>query len=179
MPVVGSPVTSASVTDSSGNAYALIGDMENRYDSRVLAQLSNDENGTTRVDEVLQASLEDAYARINSAALQGSQYTVAQLEELVDAGDTMLVRMNCDLAIKFMAQRRGMGLPKGLESQVKESLDLLEALQQGKRVLNIDANRGADVPEIVTLTSDQQENLGSLTNISFFGGPQATKTTAG
>lgn len=160
-------------------SYATISDFNARYDSRVIAQLSNDTNSTSANSSNVQACLDDATAQINSAALHGSQYTVTQLTTLLATGDTMLVRMNCDLALDLIAQRRAMGLSGRLQEQVKRSLDLLEALQKGQRIFNIAANRSADTPAVVVLTCQQEANLNLPSSLPFLGGAQGTNTTAG
>jgi phage gp36-like protein len=160
-------------------SYATVAQFQSRYDSRVIAQLSNDANGSTVVTATVQACLDDATATINAAALQGSQYTVTQLTDLVATGDTMLVRICCDVALEYIAQRRSMGLSGRLESQVKRSMDLLESLRLGQRIFNIADNRSADLPSIIVTTADQSSNLGLMSSLPFFGGAQATKTTAG
>lgn len=160
-------------------SYASISDFNARYDSRVIAQLSNDTNSSSANSSNVQAMLDDATAQINSAALQGSQYTVDQLTALVLTGDTMLVRMNCDLALELIAQRRSMGLSGRLQEQTKRSLDLLEALRLGQRIFNIGANRTADLPTIVVLTDDQTANLQLASSLPFFGGAKGTNTIMG
>lgn len=160
-------------------SYAAIVDFQARYDTRVIAQLSSDNNAGTINTIAVQACLDDATAMINSAALQGSQYTADELTSLVTSGDTMLLRMNCDLALNLLSQRRAMGLSGRIAEQVKRSLDLLEALQKGQRIFNVTANRTADVPAIVVTSLDQASNLNLGANISFFGGSAGTPTTAG
>jgi len=160
-------------------SFASISDFNNRYDSRVIAQLSNDTNSTAINNTVVQACLDDGNATILTAALQGSQYTVSDLASLLASGDTTLIRMNCDIALKYLSQRRGMGLSPGLREQVKDSFDLLDALRKGTKVFNVASNRNADTPAMVNITSTQSQNIGDLAGIDFFGGPSGTMTING
>lgn len=160
-------------------AYANIDDLMRRYDARVVGQLSSDDNSTAPDNNNIQAALDDATSKINLAALQGSQYTVLQLQTLVAGGDTTLTRMNCDLALLFLAQRRSMGLPSKFEGVLRNTLELLDMLRKGQRVLNVPENRVADLAAMVNNTAQQNLNVQPLSSIPFFGGPRGTNTTAG
>ena len=160
-------------------SYATIANMQARYDSRIIAQLSADDNSGTINTTVVQDMLDDATATINMATIQGSQYQLNDLTALVAAGDVMLIRMNCDLAIRALVERRGVGLSGGLERQVKASEELIEALRKGERVLNITANRAADTPAMILNSACENANIQPLSSIPFFGGPQGTPTTSG
>ena len=48
------------------NAYAQIADLEIRYDTRQIAQLSNDNDNAVQVDANVQAALDDAAAELDS-----------------------------------------------------------------------------------------------------------------
>lgn len=162
-----------------GVSYATIAQFQARYDARLVAQWSNDTNGTTQTSANVQAALDDASAAILTACLQGSIYSASDLTTLVSGGDTALVRLCCDIAIGYMAERRGQGLPGQLQRQADEAGRMLDALRRGQRVLNVSANRAADVPATVTLTADERSNLGSLTASDFFGDVSGTATTSG
>lgn len=160
-------------------SYATVANFKARYDLRLINQLSSDNNSGVGVTANIQASLDDASAQINMAALQGSQYTVLQMTTLVASGDTQLVRMNCDLALQFMAKRRGSGLPAGLATQLKESLDLLDLLRRGERILNITENMVANLPVIINTSALQNSYIQPMASIPFFGGPRGTPTVNG
>lgn len=160
-------------------SYCTIQQFQQRYDLRSVAQLSNDQNADTLNTTNAQAALDDATAEINTAALQGSQYQLSDLTSLVAAGDTQLVRLNADLAYRNLLDRRGQGLPPGLEARIKSSESMLDALRSGARILNVTTNRVADVPALVTRTADQDLNLGVLTGNDFFAGPTGTITING
>lgn len=160
-------------------AYADIDDFRNRYDSRFIDQLSSDDNSTAPDNDKIQASLDDAASKINLAVLQGSQYTISQLNALVAGGDTTLVRINCDLALSFLCQRRAMGLPSRFEGVLRGTFELLDMLRNGQRVLNVPENRTADLAAMVNNTALQNSNVQPLSSIPFFGGPKGTNTITG
>ena len=160
-------------------SYAAISDLQNRYDTRVIAQLSDDTNAGTINSTVVQACLDDAAGMINTAALQGSQYLQSDMATLAASSDPTLFRMNCDIAINLIAQRRAMGLSGRVQDQVKRSLDLLDALQKGSRIFNVQGNRIADLPAVVSVTSQQEANLNLPADLPFFGGPQGTPNING
>jgi phage gp36-like protein len=162
-------------------SYAAIADLQARFDTRLIEQLSSDDNSGVLSTSNAQACLDDAAGEILTSALQGSQYTAAQLTALATASppDPQLLRMNCFGAIKFLYQRRGQGIPQNMGQQAREYLDFLEALRSGKSILNVPANRGADLPASVNLTGLERSNLGDLTSNEFFGYRGGTRTTTG
>jgi phage gp36-like protein len=168
------------VTGTEANlSYCSLSDLRARYDSRTLAQLSNDSNSTTASDNNQQVALNDAAAEIRTACLQGQIYTSDQLDALVASGDVQLVRMCCDIAVKFLASRRMDALTPSIQARIQASENMLEALRQGKRVLNIANNRHGETPALVTITSLQQTNTGDITANEFFGGAPGTLTVDG
>lgn len=160
-------------------SYAVIADLTARYDSRTLAQQSNDTNSASASTTNQQAALDDATAEINTAVLQGSIYTLDQLTALLLTGDTQLIRLCCDTAVKFLCSRRMDSLPASVTDRIKASEFMLESLRSGKRVLNVVINRQADVPILLTNTTLQQQNLGDITATDFFVGLAGTNTVDG
>ena len=157
-------------------AYASSTDFANRYDSRLIQQLSVDDNSTTSGSGVISALLADAQAEILTATLKGSIYTADELTALVATGDTALVRLNCDLALKMLVGRRVGGVPPALLDIVKRAEDMVDALRSGKRVLNIAINRAADTPAVVVSTGLQMSNAGDITQNEFWSNRIGTNT---
>lgn len=157
-------------------AFATSNDFYARYDGRLLAQLSSDDNTAVADSTVIAALLADAQAEIQTAALRGSIYTVAQLTALVASGDTALTRLSCDLAMKMLVGRRVGGIPSALADIIKRANDMLDLLAKGARVLNIQANRGADIPTVITTTGLQRKNLNDLTANEFWSDITGTST---
>ena len=150
-------------------------DLTARYDSRLIKQLSIDDNSTNSGSSIA-VLLSDAEAEIMTAVLQGSIYTPAELQALVSSGDTQLLRLNCDVALRMMAERRVGGIPSALADIVKRATDLLDAIRQGKRVLNVVTNRAADTPALLVTTGLQRQNLGDVTANDFWSNDRGTNT---
>ncbi len=154
-------------------AFAALADFQARYDSRLIAQLSEDANTGTVNSANVTVLLADAYSMILAAVLRGSIYTTAQL---VATGDTMLVRLNCDVALKLLCARRAGGIPQAVQDIIKAANDMLSALESGGKVLNIAANRTADTPSVVISTRLQRQNLGDITANPFWSNDLGTNT---
>lgn len=148
-----------------------------RYDRRVIAQLSNDVNSVAQLDTNIQACLDDATSDIKTAALVGKIYSATDLTTLVSSGDTQLVRLNADIALGYIYNRRAMGVPANLKDVVDRANDQLNALKRGERVLNVTAAINASLPVMVNLSPLDQLNLQQITATPFFGEPCGTPST--
>lgn len=157
-------------------AYADTSNFFDRYDARLIAQLSNDNNSTGANTTTIGVMLEDGKAEILTACLKGSIYSASDLDALVNSGDTQLVRLNCDVALKFLCDRRVGGTPKALQGIIDRANDMLDALRSGAKVLNVTTNRAADVPAVVVSTGVQQSNLGDITQNDFWSNRSGTNT---
>lgn len=158
-------------------AYASVVQFKQRYDTRILIQLSNDANSPTEVTPTIEAALDDAEAMINSYALQGGAYTTAQLLALAASGDKWLVRMSADLAMCMMLRRRGQGIPDEFTDICDDVKEELTKLQDGSIVLDIAGTE--TLVDIVELTEAEVSNLDLPSSDEFFGGPVRTPTTTG
>lgn len=159
-------------------SYATIAQLQDRYDARLIAQLSNDLNSTGVVTSRVQAALDDASADLLRACLKGSIYASTDLDTLVASGDTSLVRLVSDGAMRNLARRRGMARHEGLEAAFERWDKALRDLSNGLAILNVQTNREADTPSLVVLSCLEQQNLNVLTNTSFFNS-SGTRTTQG
>ena len=161
-------------------AFATEAQFKERYDSRTINQLTKDDNTTTGDSAVITALLDDASAEITAAAIQGSQYTRSQLDTLVSSGDTMLVRLACDIAMRNLFRRRGQGVPPQFADSIRSAEDFIDTIKKGGRVLSVDDNRPADVPSLVELSASEKQNLGLIVDRSpFWGGAKPTPNTNG
>lgn len=158
-------------------SYCTVATFKERYDSRWIEQLSSDDDTGAEVLVRIQAALDDATARINAAALVGGIYTETELLALVAGGDTLLVLLCANLAACGMARRRGKGLIDEIREDCKEAKEDLDALRDGKLVLNISGLE--TLPQIVESTENEISNLDLPSSDDFFGGPRATKNTRG
>lgn len=127
-------------------AYATATDLLKRYDARVLGDLINDAGVRQTPTQMLTdanilAALSDATSTINSAVLLSDRYTVVELQLLTGDDAALLVRLCCDIAYCLLVQRRGTDV-KTL-SQCQKCEETLNAIRDGLRVFNIQANKDA------------------------------------
>lgn len=131
-------------------AYATGTDLVGRYDARLLGDLCQDAGERISDIPVLVANpnvlqaLEDATGMVNSAALVGQRYVVADLEAMTGYGAAFLQRITCDLAFAFLRQRRGYDIEQ--YPTIKESFHFLDRLRLGERVFDIASAEAAGNP---------------------------------
>ena len=120
--------------------YASPSQMLERYDSRILGQLLEDDGTIVSAANAknhprLIAALEDATGQIRSAATVGDKYTNEQLEQLSRDEDPFLVRMACGLALGFLYARRQS--TDQLPDEVIRFEEWLATLRFGERIFPI------------------------------------------
>lgn len=148
---------------SPSDCYATAADMVYRFDKRVIGDLLSDDD--TRVVEAdfaqnatLHAALTDATQMINAAIRVGGNYTYTELYNLYTDGQagttrskyawSLLTRLCCNLALANLKARRGYSQSE-IMSQIpfyRETLDFLEMLRKGERILDLDDNMDAGKP---------------------------------
>lgn len=153
--------------------YATVAQLQQRYDARMVGDLSSDDGSGTTNSATLNAVLSDATAEINAAILLGSRYTATDINNLINSGDTLLPRLCCDLAMFDLQLRRGVGQPS---ERYKASVEIIKQIKEGKAVLNLADSQSAGLPSLVTLTSTQAQNAEPMTSCPFLGGPSDTRT---
>jgi len=151
---------------------------EQRYDTRLIAQYSNDANSTTKDSAVVQAALDDADGDVKSAVLRGGIYVASDLTTLDTNDEKLLIRLCATLAMKHLVGRRGRGA-RALKDDFDWAQETLKLLRDGARVFDVATPLAADEPEVITLTVSEKENLDTMTNTTFFGGVAKTKSIAG
>lgn len=123
-------------------SYATGDDFAARYDVRLVGDLVRDDGTQEPVTSLalnpnLLAMLTDGYGKIISVITTGDRYTLAQLDpaNLSPSGISFLKRLNCDLALLYLKQRRGKFNEK-TDKFLKESCDEgLKALKDGAAIL--------------------------------------------
>ena len=149
--------------------YATQQDLFDRYDRRVLSQLSNDGNSGDENPAAIAAALEDASSEINSAAMQGSVYTTDDLDNLSGTARSILIWLTCTLAAMGIASRRVQGLPPDVRQSRERAEKTLEAMRQGGRVFDVARNRNADTPSVRNDSPSDFPRSNRFTATSFFG----------
>ncbi len=156
--------------------YAEISDLQNRYDQRLIAQASSDDNSGSLASGVVNAALADASYEFNAAVLQGSIYQISDVLALQSTGDTMVTRVVCDIAMRNLFARRGRGTPDYIQKNIERSDKFIEAIRTGKRVLNVPKNRAADSIEQVMVPFTGYANITPLASLPILGGAAGTLT---
>lgn len=141
-------------------AYATIAEMIDRYDERVLKDLVQDDdtrNADLTGNPILEAILDDGTALIDAAIRR--TYSNDQLAVLATANSAVLRRLNCDLAMGLLYQRRARGLPDQIREVFDEAKDMLREIREGKSILDDDAARAAAIaaPHRVSETDSRKD----------------------
>lgn len=160
-------------------SYCTIKQFFQRTDQRLVSDLSNDANADINLNDYIQAQLDDATDWIRGAAIQGNAYTSTELDTLVATGATVLIRMCRDMALRYIYERRGQGVPPDVDKSTQPTMDLIDKLRKGDNVLAVEGREGARKPALITTTAVENGNLDVMINTTFFNEPTATRTTSG
>jgi phage gp36-like protein len=155
-----------------------------RFDVRELGQLASDTNTPLNPAQLLNASpiiaaLEDASAAVLSALYVAYKYTPSDIQQILGETDSptddslyLLVRIVCDLAIVYLAQRRGRDYKEKFPL-VAESLEMLQKLREGERVLNLlDKEQAGLTHQAWVTVADQVESGLTTTAWRYFPLPE-------
>jgi hypothetical protein len=140
-------------------------DIKTRYDLRPMGDLVADDGtavGGTGLDTdtVLQQMLDDAYGQMVAALLVGGRYTELDLAALTDASLAHAKRIECDLAIRLLHDRRLYGKPTEALDRIYDRADKhLKALSSGEQIFSVAANISASVPQTTGPTTMQLQSL--------------------
>lgn len=156
--------------------YASLTQYLQRFDSRTSGGLSSDNGRGVANDGNITAALLDASAEITAAISVGGAYSPSVINTLVASGDTMLVRICCNLAFGLLNIRRGT-LPEGAEVIYKSGQDSLVQLRKGQKILNVPSTQAAPVLSIARNSSQANANLLPMTSCPFLGGPSDDRST--
>lgn len=150
-------------------AYATIDEIIERYDERILKDLVQDDdtrNADLTANVILTAILDDGTAMIDAAIR--ITYSNDQLAALAIANSALLRRLNCDLAMGLMYQRRARGLPDQVQDVFDEAKDTLKDIRDGKSILDDAEARIAARPAVHRVTEQQSRENWPLTNSDLF-----------
>lgn len=133
-------------------------DLVLRYDRRRIADLVGDagvrvDPSTVETNPVVLAAIADAVDVLKSAVRVGSRYSATDLQDdpdslVNDAGKPLVKRLVCNLAFGLLTARRGYAADEiaKLAPLYADSLQLLEQLRQGDRILDSDDAAAAGLP---------------------------------
>jgi phage gp36-like protein len=151
-------------------------DLLDRFDARLLGQLVNDTQ--TPLDPtqflsspVAQAALDDATGIVYAALFVAYKYTATQIAGVTAESASLLKRLCCDLAIVMLCQRRGWDYLDKFP-MVQLSLEMIQQLRNGERVLDLAANEQAGLAAASLASLAQQRRIGLVTTEwHYFPGP--------
>ena len=155
------------------SSYATPSDLMLRYDSNLLGMLVNDNSQKIAPSAILndpatQAALDDATGIINSALYVAYKYTATQMANLTHNSSSLLKRLCCDIAIVILCNRRGYDYTDKYEI-LQMSLDIVQKLRYGERVLDFAPNESAGNAAVASVSVVQQQQAGLVTtNFRYF-----------
>jgi len=132
-------------------SYATPNDMKLRYDVGILGQYCSDDgtalsSSALTTSEILLALLADASGLIESSALAGGRYSADDLNNLTGNSEGLLVRLTCDIAFYWLAQRRPTGTEQRELPMLEKAMDMLDRLRRGENIFNVAAAIDAGLP---------------------------------
>jgi phage gp36-like protein len=139
-------------------SFASVTDMINRNDRRDLCNLVSDTEFAVEAVNLptnikLQVALDDASGMIVAALLKGQRYEVADLEGLTGYSLSLLLRMNCDIAMLLLLERRPDRDPDRVERQQEISESHLKRLSTGEEVFDLIAQEEAGRSELTGISA--------------------------
>jgi len=146
---------------SSDSAYATGTDCIKYFDARFIGDLLADDGtrvaaGSIAADAKMVAALEAASGEVESAALKGARYRVADLQAMTGMSLSLLKRTVCRLAIGALLWRRNPTGPK--PEMLADEEERLQALQMGIRIFGFeetqDAGSGSEVVDQAVTQAD-------------------------
>lgn len=148
-------------------AYADFQDLIARYDANEVSELASDVSspeGDLENSARITAALDDASGRIESSALVGGFYTVADLESLTGNSQSFLKRITCDLAYAFLLQARPGKYSDETRKQIfEQSESWLKMLREGANIFNISRTVSASIPSVDGPTAVEHQRLNVIT----------------
>lgn len=150
-------------------SFATPADLKTRYDERLLGQLVRDDGTKASstaldTDTILQAALDDAAGDIVSACIVGQRYSEDDLNSLAGYSLDHLKRINCDVAMRYLADRRVHAKAnEAIERIMERGEKYIKRLQDGETLFNLTAQVAAAVPKVAGPTTQTLRNLNSIT----------------
>lgn len=143
------------------DALVTVQQLVDRYDRRTVAQLLSDDNSQVPVGELntnqrLLAILQDATGEFKSALSVGFQYTDENFTDLAEANNPVVVRLICALAMGYLYERRGIGVPDATDRTIRWAREQLVEIQKGRKVLDVIEVKEAQNPTPVMRTQSQR-----------------------
>jgi phage gp36-like protein len=146
--------------------YAAFPDLIARYDQRDILALITDDDHDPEAWEVgtdpppkLQAALDDAAGMVDSSLMKGDRYKPIDLQGLTGTALSLLLRVNCDIAMSLLMQRRPDRDPERMKAQMELAEGHLRKLADGENVFAIPNPINAGLQSVVGPSCPDLENL--------------------
>jgi len=146
-------------------SFASANDLVERYDYRLIGDLCSDEMSELTLGQVLaeakvSSALNDGAGEILVCLQSGGNYDESDLEELDGLNQSHLIRVNCDIAMANLIQRR----PNKVNVEVAEKIcekarEHLNRLRKGENIFGIPAKVEAGNLSVSHMSSVQIESL--------------------
>jgi len=142
-------------------SFVTVQQLLDRYDRRTVAQLLSDDNEQVPTADLvtnqkLLAILQDATGEFRSALTVGFQYADDDLDALALERNPVIVRLISALAMGYLYERRGIGVPDATDKTIRWAREQLVELQKGRKVLDVVANKIAQNPTPVMRTQEER-----------------------
>jgi len=137
-------------------ALATATDLITRCDTQLVGDLITDDDPDTGrrkqptrdeilADSVVSTHLDDAHALFLAAVRVGNRYTTAQIESATGAAANYIKRIECDLCVQLLFQRRPDKANSEIAKQYEDRVDKhLKALRAGEEIIGLADNTDAD-----------------------------------
>lgn len=131
-------------------------DLIARCDTQIIGDLITDDDPDTGIrerasrDEILASDvvsthLEDAHALFLAAVKVGGRYTTAQIEALTGSPANYVKRIECDICVQLLFQRRPDKATTEIAKQFEDRAEKhLKALRAGEEIIGLDDNTDVD-----------------------------------
>lgn len=151
-------------------AYATTAQLCQQFDRRDIAGMCSETDtpvvpATVESNPIALMALEQASARIRSAAMIAGKYSEADLETLASTQDAFLVDLTCQLAFGQLLNRRGVQREK-LPPVVERAENWLAALRLGEAILNVADNIDKGNMQTHTPTTVTLADAGFVTSVA-------------
>jgi len=131
-------------------------DLITRCDTQIIGDLITDDDPITGVREqptraeilasdVVSTHLDDAHALFLAAVKVGSRYSTAQIEGATGAAANYIKRIECDICVQLLFQRRPDKANSEIAKQYEDRVTAhLKALRNGDEIIGLEDNTDAD-----------------------------------
>ena len=157
------------------NSLASPADLLLRYDARLLGQLAGDVNvqltpAQLLTNPVIQEHLDQGAGEVFAALYVAYKYTAAELATVTNTTASLLKKLVCAQAVVTLCERRGISYEDKFP-MAANSLEMLQMLRNGERVLDLAGNEQAGLAQAVVPAVCWQRRAGLVvTERHFFPG---------